>query len=72
MAIAQGCYKLYQTNTESNIPQSSSYMATYHPSQKPSKLEEQDMQDTPREVRMNSLATFSHGPLHTDVQVLND
>ena len=30
------------------------------------------MRDIVGEVRMNSLATFSYDPLHTDVQVLDD
>ena len=34
------------------------------------KLGEPDMQDTVRDVRTNSLVTFSYGPLHTEVQVL--
>ena len=29
------------------------------------------MQNTAEEVRMNSSATFSYGPLHTDVQGLD-
>ena len=37
-----------------NTPQSSNCTATYHPSQKLSKLDEPDMQDTAREVGMNS------------------
>ena len=44
-------------------------MATYLPSLKLSKYDEQDMQDTAREVRMNSQATFS---LHMDVKVLDN
>ena len=64
-AIAQECYDLYWTNPEGNTPQNSSCTATYHPSQKPSKLDGQDMQDTAGEVRMNAcdvlLWTSSHG-----------
>ena len=41
-------------NAGSSNPQSSSYMATYHPSQKLSKLDELDMRDTAREVGTNS------------------
>ena len=37
-----------------NIPQSSSYTATYHPSRKLSKLDEPDMQDTAEEVGTSS------------------
>ena len=36
-------------------------MATYFPSQKPSKLDEQNMQDTAGEIGK----MFSYGPLHT-------
>ena len=57
---------LYWTNPGSNIPQNSSCTATYLPSQKPSKLDKQDMLDTAGEVRTNSWVTFSYGPLHTD------
>ena len=46
--------------------------ATYHSFQKPSKLDEQDIQETPGEVRMNSRAMFFYGPLHTDEQVFGD
>ena len=38
----------------SNIPQDSSYIATYHPSRRPSKQEEQDKWDTAGEARANS------------------
>ena len=43
--------------------------ATYHPSQKPSKLDKQDMWDTAGRVRMNLKVTFSYGPLQMDAQV---
>ena len=54
MAIAQECYELYWTNPGGNIPQNSSCMVAYLPSQKPFKLDEEDMQDTAGEVRANS------------------
>ena len=44
----------------------------YHPSQKPFKLDKLDMQDTAREVRTNSLAMYSSGPIHMDEQKLDD
>ena len=47
-------YELYWISPGSNTPQNSSCVATYHPSRKPFKLDEPDMQDTPGEVRMNS------------------
>ena len=50
----------------------SSCTATYHPSRKLSKLDEPDMQDTAGEIRKNSKATYSRGPLHTDEQRQND
>ena len=46
MVITQECCKLYRTTPGGNTQQNSSCMATYHPSGKPSKLDEQDMQDT--------------------------
>ena len=49
--MAQECYELHWANPRSNIPQNSSYMATYLPSQTSSKL---DKQDTAGEVRINS------------------
>ena len=45
-AITQECYNLYWTSPGWNTPQNSSCTATYHPSRKPSKLDEPDMQDT--------------------------
>ena len=44
----------------------------FYPSQKQSKLDEPDMWDTGGEVRTNSLAMCSSGPLHTDEQALDD
>ena len=38
--IAQECYELYWTSPRGNITQSSCCMATYHPSRKPSKLDQ--------------------------------
>ena len=45
-------------------PQSSSCTPTYHPSQKLSKLDEPDRQDTDGEVGMSSLVMYSYGLLH--------
>ena len=70
MAIAQGCYELYWTNLGGNISQNSSCAATFIPSPKHSKLDEQDMQDIAREVRTNLKAMYSCEPLHTDEQGL--
>ena len=52
--IAQEYYEPYWINPGSNIPQNSSCTATYHPSRKPSKLDESDMRDTAGELRTNS------------------
>ena len=41
-------------NTKSNIPQNSSCTANYRPSQRQSKLDEQDMQDTAGGARIIS------------------
>ena len=46
-------------------------MATYLPSRKPFKLDQQDLRYSSEEVRMNSQAMFSYGPLHTEEQVLD-
>ena len=58
--------------TRSNIPQNISCMGPYLPSLKLSKLDEQNMWDAAGEVRTNSSVIFSYGPLHIDVQVLDD
>ena len=42
--------------------QNSNCTGTNHPSRKPSKLDEPDMQDTAVEVRLNSLAMYFCGP----------
>ena len=47
-------------------------MATYHPSQKLSTLDEPDMRDTAGEVGTNSLVTYSCGPPHMDKQRQDD
>ena len=49
---------LFWTNPESNIPQNSVCTASYVPSQKPSKLDEQNMLGE---------VTFSYGVLHMNV-----
>ena len=72
MAFAQECCELYCTNPFGNTPQNSSYAATYDPSRKPSKLDEPDMLKTAGEVRTNSKALYSSGPLHMDEQRLED
>ena len=69
MGTTQGIYKMLSTNPESRTPQNSSYMATYVPSHKPSKLDEQDMFGTASKVGTNSLVTSSSGFLHTDLAV---
>ena len=54
MVITQVCWEQYWTSPGCNSLQSSSYMITYHPSWKLSKLDKPGMQDTSGEVRMNS------------------
>ena len=54
MIIALECSELYRINPGGNIPQNTSFTATYLLSRKPSKLDEQDMRDTAGEVRTNS------------------
>ena len=53
MAITQEYREQYWTSPGGAIPQSSSCTATYHLSQKLSKLDKPDMQDTAGEVGMN-------------------
>ena len=55
---AQECSKLYWTNPGCNISWHSSCMATYLLSLKPSKSDEQGMQNTAWEVRTNSQVTI--------------
>ena len=59
------------SNPGGNIPtkENPSCLATYHPSRKLPKLDEQDMQDTARVVRTNPLLMYlkwtpSHGRLN--------
>ena len=66
--ITQECCEQYWTSPGDNIPQSSSYTATYHPSQKLSKLDEPDTRVTAREVGTSSWVMYSCGPLHMDEQ----
>ena len=54
MATTQEYRKQYWTIPGGSTPQSSSFMATYYPSQKLSKLDEPDMCDTAGEIGMNS------------------
>ena len=58
-AIAQEFYELCWTNPGSNIPQNSSCAATFLPSLKRFKLDEQYMRDSVGEVRVSSSAMFS-------------
>ena len=60
MAIAQECCELYWTSPGGSIPQSTRYTDTYQPSRKPSKLDEQDVQDTAGEERAQMRCTPSH------------
>ena len=48
----------------SNTPQGTNYTATCLPSQKLSKLDEPDMQDTAGEAKTNSSVMYSYGPPH--------
>ena len=68
MVIAQECCELYWTSPGGSIQQSSSSTDTYHPSQKPSKLDEQDMWNTAGEVRADSKAIYSYGHPNTEKQ----
>ena len=67
-AITQECCKQYWASPGDSTQQSSSYMTTYHPPRKLSKLDEPDPRDTAGEVGMNSWLMYSCGPLHIDKQ----
>ena len=71
MAITQEFCEQYWTNLGGSTLQNSS-TATYHPSRKLSKLDEPDTRDTAREVRTNSYAIYSSGPLHMNEQRQDD
>ena len=57
---------------DSNITENNSCMATYLPSHKPSKEDEQNMQSTAGEAEMNSWAMFSDRLLRIEAPVLAD
>ena len=71
-AITQECCEQYWTSPGGSTPQSSSCTATNYPSRKLSKLDEPDMRDTVEEVRMDTWAIYSRGPLHMDEQKQDD
>ena len=54
MAITQECWEQYWTSPGGNTPQGTNYTPTYLPSQKLSKLDEPDMQDTTGEAGTSS------------------
>ena len=54
MVTTQECCEQYWTSHGGSTPQNSSCRATYHPSQKLSKLDEPDIQDTAGEVGTSS------------------
>ena len=64
------------TSPRDNTQENYSDAATYHPSQKLPKLDEEDMQDTVGEVKSNSVGEvrtiYSCGPLHMDEQRQDD
>ena len=53
-------------------PQGTNYTATYLPSWKLSKLDDQDMQDTAREAGTSSLGMYFYGPPHMAEQKQED
>ena len=55
-----------------NQSQNSSYMATYLPSHKSSKLDKQNTMDTGGEVRMNPNTTFFYEVIYMDIPMLAD
>ena len=61
---------LFWTNPRSSILQNSSCTATYLPSHKPPKSDEQDVLGTGQDVKTNLQVMFSDGLLHMDTPVL--
>ena len=64
--------RMLRASPGGNTPQNRSFKATYHPSRKPSKLDDPDMRNTTGEVGMSSKVTCSCGPLHMDEQKQDD
>ena len=56
---AQECYELYRKNARGTVLQNSNYTVTYLPSLKPSKKDEQDMQDSAGEIRKKPFGIYS-------------
>ena len=52
-AWQQECFELYWISHGGNTPENSRCTATYHPSRKPSELDDLDMRDTAGEVRVS-------------------
>ena len=67
-AISQECCEQYWTSSGDSTRQSSSYMATYHPSRKLSKLDEPDTRDTAGEVGTRSWVMYFCGTLYMHEQ----
>ena len=63
---------LFLTNSGSSILQNGSCTASYDPSHKTSKQDEQDMWGTAGDVRTNTSMAFSYGLLLTEAPVLAD
>ena len=61
MATIEECYEQNLTSPGGSTPQSSSRMATHHPSRKLSKLDEPDMQDHFWRIYMRSPPSY-HSP----------
>ena len=71
-AITQECCEQYWTSPGGNTPQNNSCTTTDYPSGKLSKLDKPDMWDTGGNVRTDSQAIHSCGPLHLDEQRQDD
>ena len=71
-AATQECCEQYWISHGGNIPQSSSYTATYHLSRTLSKLDEPDMRDNAGEVETSLYVMNSYGPLQMAEQKQSD
>ena len=72
MATTQECCQQIWTSPGGNTQQSTNCTANYLPSQKLSKLDKPDMQDTAEEAGTSSWVMFSNGPPHMAKQKQND
>ena len=72
MGTTQECCTLFRTNPRNSIQENSSYRATYFPSHKLSKLDEQEMLGTADEVKTKQVFLVDIPVTYMDIPVLAD